>query len=153
MKSVYRILAYALAVGVGVEAAVMAFAAFGLFKWIAGGGVLEASAFESQTAMFTEEIGFMLHAMVGMYLMPVLALALLVVAFFAKIPGGLRWALIIFGLVILQVVLGMVGHGLPMAGLLHGANALALAVCAVVAGQRVTMPHPQARHERPLAVG
>ncbi len=36
----------------------------------------------------------MLHGMIGMMLIPLLALVLLIISFFAKIPGGVKWAAI-----------------------------------------------------------
>ena len=77
----------------------------------------------------------MLHGMVGMMLIPAIAIALLVVSFFAKVPGGIRWAAIVLGLTALQIVLGIAGHATPYAGLLHGLNALALFACALYAGR------------------
>ena len=68
----------------------------------------------------------MLHGIFGMMLIPLLALVLLIISFFAKIPGGVKWAAIVLGLVVLQVALGIFGHETPYAGLLHGLNALIL---------------------------
>ena len=58
----------------------------------------------------------MLHGMVGMMLIPLLALVLLIISFFAKIPGGVKWAAIVLGLVVLQVALGIFGHETPYVG-------------------------------------
>jgi hypothetical protein len=61
----------------------------------------------------------------------------LIVSFFAKIPGGVKWAATVFGLVVLQVLLGVFGHESPYLGLLHGVNALAVLGTAINAGKRV----------------
>jgi heme A synthase len=66
-----------------------------------------------------------------------LAIALLVVSFFAHVPRGVRWAGALFGLVVLQVMLAYVAFGAAVVGLLHGVNALALFATAVLAGRRV----------------
>ena len=61
-----------------------------------------------------------------MMLIPLLALALLVVSFFAKLPKGVAAAVVLVVLVALQVTLGILGHSTPYAGLLHGLNALVI---------------------------
>ena len=49
-----------------------------------------------------------------------LALILLIVSFFAKIPGGVLWAGLVLVTVVVQVLLGMFGEGAPALGLVHG---------------------------------
>jgi heme A synthase len=66
-----------------------------------------------------------------------LALILLIVSFFARIPGGVRWATIVLVLVVVQVLLGMFLHGTTWLGMLHGINALALFGVAVGTARRV----------------
>jgi hypothetical protein len=61
----------------------------------------------------------------------------LVVSFFAKIPGGVTWAALVFLAVVVQVALGLFAHALVGLGILHGANALVLFGLAVMAGKRV----------------
>lgn len=136
MRTVYRVLAWLMAAEVFVQAAAIAWAVFGLGKWIQAGGVLDKSVMESEVSAFPQETGFMVHGINGEMVVPALALLLLVVAFFAKVPRGVAFAGGVVGLVALQVVLGMLGHGIPGLGLLHGANALALFVVAVIAARR-----------------
>jgi hypothetical protein len=83
-------------------------------------------------------VGLMVHGMNGMMIIPVLALLLLVVSFFAKVPGGVGWAALVLGLVVLQVVLGIFGHELAISGLLHGVNAMVLFAVAAMAGVRAS---------------
>lgn len=135
MKSVYRVLAYVIAALVAVQSAVVVFAIFGLFAWVDAGGVLDASA--QQTASFTGDIGFMLHGIGGEYVVPFVGLLLVISSFFAKIPGGIKWALFVFGSIVLQVAMGLFAFGAPALGLLHGLNALVLFGLAVTAGMRV----------------
>jgi hypothetical protein len=136
MRTVYRVLAWLMAAEVLIQAAAITWAVFGLGKWIEGGGVLDKSVMESEVSAFPQETGFMVHGINGEMVVPALALLLLVVAFFAQVPRGVALAGGVVGLVALQVVLGMLGHGIPGLGLLHGANALALFAVAVVAARR-----------------
>jgi hypothetical protein len=131
------VLAYIIAAEVVVQASMVAFAVFGLGVWVdKDGGVLDKATLESEPD-FTGALGFAIHGMNGMMLIPLIALIFLIVSFFAKIPGGVAWAASVFGLVILQVFLGLFGHETPYLGLLHGANALAVFSVAFMAGKRV----------------
>ena len=136
MKSAYRVLAFVIAGLVAFQSAVIVFAMFGLFAWVEQGGVIDLAA--QQTASFTGDVGFMLHAVVGQMLIPLLGLLMLIFSFFAKIPGGVKWALFVFGAIVLQVLMGIFAHGAPVLGLVHGLNALVLFGLAVSAGMRVT---------------
>jgi hypothetical protein len=136
MKSVYRFLAYAVAVEVVVQAMAMVYGIAGLGKWIEDGGVFDKSVMESESSPFPEVVGLMIHGINGMMVIPLLALALLIVSFFTRIPGAARWAGLVLLLVVLQITLGLVGHGIPAVGALHGMNALVLFSVAVVAARR-----------------
>jgi hypothetical protein len=136
MKSVYRVLAYLIALEVVVQAAAIAFALAGLGAWIQQGGVLDAAAMESETTEFTGVAGFMIHGINGQMIIPLIALLLLISSFFAKIPGGVLWAGLVLLTVIVQVLLGIFGHGAPMLGLVHGALAFVLFTFAVIAARR-----------------
>ena len=120
MKSVYRALAYLVALEVVIQAAAIAFALVGLGKWISEGGVLDAAAMESESTEFTGVVGFMIHGINGQMIVPLIALLLLISSFFAKIPGGVLWAGLVLLTVVVQVLLGMFGHGVPVLG--HGAR-------------------------------
>jgi hypothetical protein len=138
MRSAYKYLAHTIAGLVAIQAAVMVFAVAGLYGWISDGNTLtESTMTADEPPDFTGAIGFMLHGMIGMMLIPLLALILLIISFFAKVPGGAAWAGGVLGLVVLQVALGIFGHETPYAGLLHGLNALILFSVAVQAGRRV----------------
>ena len=84
----------------------------------------------------------MLHGMNGMMVIPVVALLLLVISFFARIPRGIAWAVGVAALVALQVTLGILGHSVSIAGLSHGINALLLFTVALLAGQRACARQP-----------
>jgi len=140
MRSAYKYLAHGIAGLVAFQAAVMVFAVAGLYNWISDGNTLTESAMTAdEPPDFTGAIGFMLHGMVGMMLIPLLALVLLIISFFAKIPGGVAWAGGVLGLTVLQVALGIFGHETAYAGMLHGLNALILFSVALQAGRRASV--------------
>ena len=156
MRVVYRVLGIAIVVLVAVQAAMIAWADAGMLAWVGSGGVLDQAAMESESLPpFAEAAGFMIHGMNGMMVIPVVALALLVVSFFAKFPGAVRWAVIVVVLVALQITLGMLGHSLAFLALLHGLNALLLAAAAFYAQLRAGRTTPDrpavAMTERPPA--
>jgi hypothetical protein len=121
MKSTYRVLALLIALGVAVQAMSISLGFFIVLKNKSTG----------------ENIGLELHSVVGQMVIPLIALVLLIVSFFAGIAGGVKWAAIIFGLVVLQVLLAFAALGAPVVGALHGLNALAVIAVAGIAGSRV----------------
>jgi heme A synthase len=139
MKGIYRGLGYVIAAEVAIQAAAMVYAVAGLGIWVENdGGVLDKAAFESEDTLFPEIVGFMIHGINGMMVIPALALIFLLVSFFAKIPGGVKWAGLVLLAVVLQVALGLFGHENAIFGALHGLNALLLFGLAVMAGKRVS---------------
>lgn len=136
MKKAYRNLAYLVAILVVVQAAAIAFALFGLNKWIDDGHTVTKAIVDTHPK-FTGSIGFPIHAIDGELLIPLLAISLLVVSFFAKIPGGSKWAGFVVLAVIVQVALGLAGQSSAFFGPLHGINAFVLLAVALVAGSRV----------------
>jgi hypothetical protein len=126
MRSAYKYLAYAIDVLILLQAAAIAWAVFGLSKWIDDGNSLTKAKMEGDTFSFTEERGFMIHGINGQMLIPLIGLILLIISFFAKVPEGPKYAGMLFGGIVLQVVLGMGAHGLPVLGFIHGFWALLL---------------------------
>lgn len=137
MQRTYRVLAYVLVAEVVIQAMMIAIALAGVNKWIDDGHTVTKQVVDSHPR-FAGSIGFPIHAINGEMLIPLLVLTLLVVSFFAKLPGGTRRAAILVGLVILQVVLGLVLQGVPYVALLHVLNAFAILVVAFSAGQLAT---------------
>ena len=136
MRNAYRILAIIIAVEVVIQAMAMVFAVAGLGIWVDEGGVLDKAAFESDDLSFTGVGGFIVHGINGMMIIPLLGLALLVISFFAKVPGGVK----IGG----DRARRHRGAGLPRAssatsrayiGALHGLNAFILFGSAVYAAR------------------
>jgi hypothetical protein len=138
MKTVYKVLAYIVAAEVVIQAMAMVFAVAGLGRWVSEGGVLDKAVMESEESAFPEVVGFMIHGLNGMMIIPAIALLLLISSFFAKVPGGAKWAALVFGLVVVQVSLGFAGHAIPALGSLHGLNALMLFTAALYTARRVS---------------
>jgi len=139
MQKAYKILAHTIAGLVTIQAAVMVFAVAGLFYWIEEDeGFLDKGVVESWDAdppTWVGAIGVPIHGMSGMFLIPLLGLVLLIISFFARVPGGTKWAGIVFVLILVQVTLGLSAHGLPALGLLHGINAFLLFFATLSAGR------------------
>jgi len=137
MRRTYHVLAYLIAALVVVQAMMMATAVAGLDHWIDDGATVNKHVLDKDPT-FNGSFGFPVHAINGEMLIPLIALALLVISFFAKVAGGTRWALYILGLIILQVVLGVSQGEVPPLGLLHGLNAFVLFVVAFLAARRAS---------------
>ncbi|MHC6592256.1 hypothetical protein ACYSM9_06550 [Arthrobacter sp. C152] len=138
---IYAVLAWIVAAGVVVQAASIAFALGGIAHFVQEGGVVDKALVESRQAVFTGELGFPIHGIVGGMVIPLAALLLLLLSFFVKYGGrhlrGARlWAAVVFALVALQATLGYSIADMPYLGLLHGANALAVLVTAIYAALR-----------------
>jgi heme A synthase len=136
MRTVYRVLAYVIAALVAVQSAAIGYAVFAQLNWIDTGGTLDKSAFDTG-APGTGAMIF--HALDGGVVL-LLSLALLVVSFFAKIPQGVRWAVIVLVATIVQIALGTLSHMLAAIGAVHGAVALVLFGVAVMAAMRARKP-------------
>ena len=143
MRRAYHVLAYVIAAEVVIQAMAMATAVAGLSHWIDDGATVNKHIIDKHPS-FTGSFGFPMHAINGEMLIPLFAIALLVVSFFAKVPGGTRWALYLIGLIIVQVILGVSQGDVPLLGLLHGANAFAVLVVAVLAARRAKTSAPDA---------
>ena len=128
MKQTYRVLAGIIGIGVLVQAGAIAFAWFDAMSAIDSGVVIDGD--------YEGNAGHAIHAIVGMMVMPLLGLIFLIVSFLAAkvVPGAVKWAGIVFGLILLQVALAFAAFSAPVVGTLHGINALVLFGAAVRAG-------------------
>ena len=131
MRGAYRILAGLIAIGVVLQAAFVAAGWFTVMHDTDSGAVYDKNTGDNW--------GQVAHSTVGMMVIPVIALLLLIVSFFAGIPGGVKWAGITFGVTVLQIVLAFGGYGAPIVGALHGINAFALAGVASVAMRKARL--------------
>ena len=144
MRTTYRVLAYLIALEVVVQAAALALAFAGLVHWVDGGGVLDSGVIEGDSDPFPEFVGLIVHGINGGIVVPVLALLLLISSFFARVPRGTVWALVVLGLVVLQVMLGYSLADVPGLGAVHGANALLVFTAAFLAARRARVRRPAA---------
>lgn len=143
MKSVYRALAGLIAIGVLLQAMTVALGWFTALKDMDDGQVIDKN---------TEfNFGQSMHGLIGMMVIPALALLLLIVSFFARVDGGIKWALYVVGLVVLQIALAFLAFfSAPAIGALHGLNAFALLAVASMAARKASGP-PEVPAETPAA--
>jgi hypothetical protein len=135
MRGAYRVLALIIPVLVAVQAAVVAVNAFGMFQWVDDGNSITKSVLEGDWE-WTGAWGAIAHGVVGLMVIPLVALLLLIVSFFAKVTGGVLNALLVLLVTVVQVVLAFIAFGTPEVGALHGLNAFLLFGVAMMAAQR-----------------
>ncbi len=138
MRKTYRILADLIAIAVAVQAMAMVWAIAGLLHWIDNGGTLNhdvLKGWEDKSPDFQGAAGFAIHGIMGMMVIPVIGLALLVVAFFARVERGVALAGAILVMIVIQVLLGFSGQDAPWVGLFHGLIPFALFSAAIVAAR------------------
>ncbi len=156
MRKAYQVIGWIICALVVVQAAAVAYGVFGESKFIDDGGAVDKALIEAAqqggAPPFPEVVGYMIHGMNGMMLLPLVALVFFGVSFGAKFAGARMWAGIVLVLIIIQVTLGMGGHGMPVLGLLHGMNALLIFGSAMYAARLAAMPtapapvtHPEAQ--------
>jgi hypothetical protein len=143
MRTAYKVLAYLVAVEVAIQAMAVVWAIAGLGKWVQGGGVLDKATMESEGLPFTELIGIIVHAINGTFVVPGIALVLLILSFFTKVRGAIKWAAIVFVLTVVQGQLGFLGHEFTAVAAVHGLNALVLFGAAIYAGHRMRTAAPK----------
>jgi hypothetical protein len=143
MRTAYKVLAYLVAVEVAIQAMAVVWAVAGLAKWVQGGGVFDKAAMESEGMPFPEVAGIFVHAINGTFVLPGIALVLLILSFFTKVRGAIKWAVIVFVLTVVQGQLGFLGHEFTAVAAVHGLNALALLGAAVYAGHRMRTAAPR----------
>ncbi len=146
MRKTYQVIAWVICALVVIQAGAMALAVSGESKFIDDGGVVDKALVESAQQggepPFSEAIGFMIHGMNGMMLLPLVALVFLGVSFGAGFAGARMWAGIVLLLIAFQVFLGLSASGLPILGLVHGMNALLIFATALYAARLAGMPKP-----------
>jgi hypothetical protein len=135
MRTVYRVLAYVIALEVLVQGAMMTFAVFGLRHWIDEGGVLDEAIVQNHAEGFGEVVGFRLHATNEQMIVPAIAVLLLISAFFTKVSKAVGWAVIVLLSVVVQVLLGLFAIDAPALGILHGINGILLFAFALFAAR------------------
>lgn len=124
MRQTYKILAHVIAAAVVVQAALIAWTTFIVIQTIEAGAEVTGPPAAA-----------MLHGTIGMYVVPILALALLVVALIAR--AGIRWAAFLVVAVVVQVALAIAAFSTPAIGILHGLLAFGIIALAEVGARAV----------------
>lgn len=140
MRKAHQILAYVLAAEVVIQAMAIAYAIAGVFHWIdKDGGELNSAIFNSwdeEHPTFRGAGGHALHMINGQMLIPLVAIALLVVSLLAakEVSGAGKRGAILFGMVALQWVLGLSAHDVVVLAPLHALNGFGIFAMAVLTG-------------------
>ena len=135
MRTAYKVVAHIIAAAVVLQAALIAWAMFGLIPSLRSGILPEGPP-----------VAAIMHGMIGMYAAPVLVLALLVIALLAH--AGLKWALWLLLAVAVQITLAFVAFDAAWVGLLHGANAFAIIALAEIGARSVAHAPAHVPHSR-----
>lgn len=135
MRKVYLTLAWALVAEVVIQAGSIALGMGALSHHVSEGGVIDKASLEDTELGWVGEVGFPIHFINGGLVVPVIALMLLVVSFFAHVEKGRRTAALVFVLVMVQSSLGYAITDSPYVGAVHGANALAVLGAALYAAR------------------
>ena len=142
---IYRLFASLVALGVIVQAALIAYGIAGLSHWIYDerNTATRATFEEDSTVDYGGKLGFDLHGELGALWLPLLALGFLIVAIATrrKVDHGVRWVGIVLGLMVLQAALGFATLAVPGLAVLHAVNALALFSTATYAATRLSPAH------------
>jgi hypothetical protein len=148
MRKAHQILAGILAAEVVIQAMAIAYAIAGVFHWIdKEGGVLNSTIFnswEDEHPTFRGSGGYGLHAINGGMLIPLIAIALLVVSILAakQVDGAAKRGGILFGLVALQWILGNFAHDAVVLAPLHALNGFGIFAMAIVTVRKASAPAP-----------
>ena len=143
MRATYRYLAIAVSALVVFQAAVLAYGTFDIADQVDANGSIDKGTAE-------DVVGLGLHG-IGAMVISLAVIALLVVSFFVQAAGAVRWALIVFGLTVLQWVLAILAFEVgAWIGILHGLNAFAIAATAGLATRTVREAPPVAATAVPV---
>ena len=129
MKSAYRGFAFAVAIGVVLQAAWIALGTFSLGKYTDDGHTVDKN--------WDGNLGLMLHGIFAIVVL-VCALILFGLSFGARVPDGTKWAGFVLLAVVVQWVLAFISFGVPAVGILHGANAFVIVALAGITGRKAS---------------
>ena len=124
MDAALRRLAWAVAGMVVVQAGLIAFGKFSTLHALEDGHRVTLDS-------VNDNGGDGLHWLFGQILIPLLVIALVVLAAVGRRSGRLPWTLALLGLVVVQLLLAYAGESVPGLGALHGMNAFAILAVAV----------------------
>jgi hypothetical protein len=125
----YRIIAHLIAGCVVLQAMWIGLGNFTMFHDIDNGKVIDENN--------ARNLGVNLHGLFGLGVIPLLAIALLILSFFVKFPGSTQWAGYVVLGVVLQIALVFLAFPIPAFGALHALNAFAVIGLAENAARRV----------------
>ncbi|MCU1408705.1 MAG: hypothetical protein JWM23_785 [Microbacteriaceae bacterium] len=131
MRRTYQIICHIIAALVVVQAAVIAWGVFTLGQYLDRG---------TSVTEDTEVLGFDVHAVIGQYVIPVLAVVLLVIALIMR--DGITWAGWLILAVVVQVALAYASFGIAWVGIVHGIVAFAVAGLAETAARSLSRSGP-----------
>ena len=134
MQQAYRIICHIIAACVVIQAAAIAWATFSMGQYVQDGKPITDS---------TDFAGFDVHQVVGQFIIPPLALVLLLIALIGKL--GIKWAAWLLVVVVIQVALAYASFAVPGLGILHGIVAFAVLGLAEIAARAVGAPSSHAR--------
>jgi hypothetical protein len=126
MRATYRALSHTISGLVVVQAAAIALWVFGLLSWVDDGHSFTPAVSDDRAEGVTGSVGIAIHSF-GAMAVALLAIVLLIVSFFTKLPGAVKWAGFIFLAVLLQWVVAIISFSVPGLGVIHGANAILIA--------------------------
>ena len=147
MRKALQVLAGLLAVEVVVQAMLLAFGVAKMFNAIDEDGRTLTQAIVKEDSPDFPGIGtLILHGMNGTTLVPLIALALLVVSLMAnsQIPGASKRGLILFAMVAVQVVLGMSAHGVAALAPIHALNGFGIFAMSIATVRKTAEAAPAA---------
>jgi hypothetical protein len=150
MRKAHQVLAGLLAAMVVVQAMAIAYALAGLGHWIEeDGGEINKAVFDSwedNPPDWQGSGGFALHGIDGMMIIPLITIVFLVVSLLAakQVQGAAQRAGILFGMVALQIFLGLAGHDVPLLAPLHALNAFGIFAMAILTMRRAGEAAPAA---------
>ncbi len=143
MRSAYRGIAHAISACVVLQATWIALAWFTVLKDTDDG--------KTFTKDSDPNVGHVLHSIFGMGVLPLLGIALLIVSFFVKAPGAVKWAGFTLLAIVVQIVLAIIAFGVPAIGALHGINAFIVIGVAEMTARRVDAASPAVTGESATA--
>ena len=149
MRKAHQVLAGILAAMVVIQAMAIAYALAGLGHWIEeDGGVVSKAVFdawEDDPPTWRGSGGFALHGIDGMMVIPLLTIIFFIVSLFAakQVQGAAQRASILFGMVALQVFLGLALHGVVLLAPLHALNGFGIFAMAIVTVRKASAPAPE----------
>jgi hypothetical protein len=134
MRKAHQVLAGLLAAEVVIQAMAIAYALAGLGHWIDDGHTLTKQLIDDEDLHFQGVGGFAIHGMNGMMIIPLIAIVFLLVSLLAnkQLPGAAQRGGILFGMVALQVFLGLTLHDVVVLAPLHALNGFGIFAMAIV---------------------